>query len=316
MKNQFVNKLQEGDYVNDYFVATRKDLRPKQSGGKFLGMVFQDRTGDIGGVMWNNANDVARLFEVGDVVNVRGKISTYQNRLQIQVDQVLPLRAGDFSLEDLIATSGNVEDDLTQLRGILDAINDPWLKQLNDLFLGDAEFVARFTQAAAGKKWHHEYRGGLLRHVYEMARIALTMCDLYPEIDRDMLLTGVFLHDIGKIDEMSHGLAVEYTTAGKLVGHLQIGGDLVQEKIRQLPGFPEKHRLQLLHMVLSHHGEYQNGAPVLPKTLEAIVLHHIDNLDAQAAAITRVVRETRDRQQEWSDFQPLIDRVIWTKAGA
>jgi 3'-5' exoribonuclease len=141
----------------------------------------------------------------------------------------------------------------------------------------------------------------------------MTMCELYPEIDRDMLLTGVFLHDIGKIEEMTHGLAVDYTNAGKLVGHLQIGGDMAQEKIRQIPNFPEKHRLQLLHMILSHHGEYVNGAPVLPKTLEGIVLHHIDNLDAQAAAVSRIVRETRERQQEWSEFLPLINRVIWTK---
>lgn len=315
MKNQFVNALQEGDYVNDYFVATRKDLRPKQSGGKFLGMVFQDKSGDIGGVMWNNAADVARLFEVGDVVNVRGRVSTYQNRLQIQVEQVLPLREGEFTADDLVSSSGNAKEDWSLLKALLETIQDPWLSKLNSLFFADDEFVARFSQAAAGKKWHHEYRGGLVRHVYEMARIALTVCELYPELDRDMLLTGVFLHDAGKIDEMTHGLAVDYTTAGKLIGHLQIGGDILQEKIRQIPNFPEKHRLQLLHMVLSHHGEYQNGAPILPKTLEAIVLHHIDNLDAQTAAITRVIRETRERQQEWSEFLPLIDRVIWTKGG-
>lgn len=315
MKNQFVNKLQEGDYVNDYFVAARKDLRPKQSGGKFLGMVFQDRTGDIGGVLWTNANDVARLFEVGDAVHVRGRVSTYQNRLQIQVDQVLPLRQGDYSVEDLVLSSGHAKDDWGQLRALLDEIEDPWLKQLNQLFIDDTDFINRFSQAAAGKKWHHEYRGGLVRHCYEMARIARTVCELYPEIDRDMLITGVFLHDIGKLDEMTHGLAVDYTTMGKLVGHLQIGADMAQEKIRQIPNFPEKHRLQLLHMILSHHGEFANGAPVLPKTLEAMVLHHIDNLDAQTAAISRVVRETRDRQQEWSDYLPLIERVIWTKGG-
>lgn len=315
MKNQFVNKLQDGDYVNDYFVATRKDLRPKQSGGKFLGMVFQDRTGDIGGVMWTNAMEVARLFEVGDAVNVRGKVSTYQGRLQIQVEQVLPLRSEDFSVEDLVSTSGNANDDWAKLKGILEDITDPWLSKLNTLFFEDTEFIARLSQAAAGKKWHHEYRGGLVRHCYEMARIALTMCELYPEIDKDMLLTGVFLHDIGKLEEMTHGLAVDYTNAGKLIGHLQLGADIAQEKMRQIPNFPEKHRIQLLHMILSHHGEFVNGAPVLPKTLEGIVLHHIDNLDAQAAAVTRIVRETRDKQQEWSDFLPLIDRVIWTKGG-
>jgi len=313
MKSQFVNTLQEGDYVNDYFVATRKDLRPKQNGGKFLGMVFQDRTGDVGGVLWNSAAEVARLFEVGDVVNVRGKVQTYQSRLQIAVDQVLPMRENEYSLEDLVAASGNASDDWSRLREILDTIKEPHLRQLIGLFESDKGFMERLLEAAAGKKWHHEYRGGLVRHCYEMARLAEVMCELYPEIDRDVLLAGVFLHDIGKIEEMTHGLVVDYTSAGKLLGHLQIGAEMVQGKVSQIAGFPEKLRLQLLHMVLSHHGELENGSPVVPKTLEGIVLHHIDNLDAQAAAIARVVKQTRENGQEWSEYLPLLERVIWTK---
>lgn len=315
MKNQYVNQLQDGGSVNDYFIVARKDLRPKQSGGKFLGMVFRDRTGEIGGVMWNNAQDVARLFEVGDVVNVRGSVRTYQNRLQVTVDEVAPLDASHYNMEDLVRTSGTAKSDWESLKAMLEGVQDPFLRQLNALFCEDAAFVKSFTEAVAGKKWHHEYNGGLVRHCYEMARIAEIMCELYPEISRDLLLTGVFLHDIGKIDELTHGNAPDYTTPGKLLGHLQIGVDMVQEKIRQIPEFPERLRLQVIHLVLSHHGEHANQSPVVPKTLEAIVLHHIDNLDAQAAAFSRIIRETRDRQQEWSDYLPLIDRVIWTRGG-
>ncbi len=313
MKNQYVNMLQEGDYVNDYFVAVRKDLRPKQNGGKFLGMVFKDKTGEIGGVLWNNAAEIARLFNVGDVVNVRGKVSTYQSRLQVQVDQVLPLRETDYNIDDLIYTTQTTKDDWNAFRGILDTVQNPWLQQLLQRFLNDPDFVANFTSAAAAKKWHHEYRGGLVRHCLEMARVALTMCELFHEIDRDVLLTGVFLHDIGKLSEMSNDLFVDYTNAGKLLGHLQIGCEMVQAKTSTIPDFPEKLRLQVLHCIVSHHGELQNGSPVVPKTLEAIVLHHIDNLDAQAAAFTRVIEEARANGQEWSDYLPLIDRVIWTK---
>ena len=313
MKNQYVNMLQEGDYVNDYFVAARKDLRSRQNGGKFLGMVFKDRSGEIGGIMWNNATEVSRLFELGDVVNVRGKVNSYQSRLQIQVDQVLPLREGEFSVEDLVAQPADSQEDLERFRAILATIEDPWLRKLVDAFWADEDLAARFALAAAAKKWHHEYRGGLVRHCYEMARLAETICELYPEIDRDLLLTGVLLHDIGKISEMSHELFVDYTNAGKLLGHLQIGADMAQEKMSAIDGFPEEVRLQLLHFILSHHGELENGSPVLPKTIEAIVLHHIDNLDAQAAAFSRVIRETREKGQEWSDYLPLISRVIWTK---
>jgi 3'-5' exoribonuclease len=316
MKRQFVNTLQEGDYLNDYFVAIRKDLRTKQSGGNFLGMVFKDRTGEVGGILWNNANDVANLFELGDVVGVRGQVNTYQNRLQIRVEQVTPLREGEYSLEDLISAPEDTKADMVALRAILDTIEQPFLRQLIDAFFADRAFVDAFSAAAAAKKWHHEYRGGLVRHCYEMARLAETMSELYPDLDRDVLLTGVFLHDLGKLSEMSHELFVDYTTEGKLLGHLQIGADMAQEKIRAIPGFPDGLRLQLLHMVLSHHGELQHGSPVLPKTLEAIVLHHIDNLDAQAAAVSRIVRETKEKRLEWSDYIQLIDRVIWTKSGA
>ena len=315
MKNQFVNTLQEGDFVNDYFIATRKDLRSRQTGDPFLGMVFKDRTGDVGGVVWKNAAEMARLFSLGDVVNVKGRVNTYQNRLQIQVEQVLPLRENEYSLDDLILTASNPQTDFAELKAILDTVENPWLQKLLGLFWEDTAFVDAFTSAVAAKKWHHEYRGGLVRHCYEMARMAETMCELYPEIDRDVLLLGVFLHDIGKLQELTHDLVVDYTNEGKLLGHLQIGAEITQAKMGRIPDFPNNLRLELLHCILSHHGELQNGSPVLPKTLEAIVLHHIDNLDAQAAAIARIVRETRDRKLEWSEYLPLIERVIWTKGG-
>ena len=313
MKSQFANMLQDGDRVNDYFVAVRKDLRTKQDGGRFLGMVFRDRTGEIGGILWNAAADAARLFEVGDVVSVRGQVASYQNRLQVRVEQVLPLCEGEFAMEDLVQSSGDAAANVKQLREILDTVENPWIKQLLDAFWNEPGFEERFTAAAAAKKWHHEFMGGLARHCYEMARIALTLCELFPDIDRDVLLAGVFIHDIGKFDEMTHDLVVDYTNEGKLLGHLQIGCDMVQKKIAGIEGFPDKLRLQLLHCILSHHGEIQNGSPVTPKTLEAIALHHIDNLDAQTEAFSRIIRETKSRGQEWSDFMPLIDRVIWAK---
>lgn len=312
MKKQYVNKLKEGDYVNDYFVATRKDLRSKQDGGKFLGMVFKDKTGDMGGVMWNNAADVHQMFEVGNVVNVRAKVSNYQGKLQMQVEQVLPLQEGEYDTTDLVVANTNMGEDLKNLKAILDSIQNPWLKQLYTAFWEDQDFMKGFTEAAAGKKWHHEYKGGLVRHCYEMARIAETMAELYPEIDRDLLLIGVYLHDIGKVYELTQGLFVDYTDEGKLLGHLHIGAELVEQKIRAIQGFPNTLRMHVIHYVLSHHGELINGSPIVPKTLEAIVLHLIDNLDAQAAAFTRIIADTRDQKSQWSEYQNLIQRVIWT----
>ena len=313
MKKQFVTMLQEGDVINDYFLAARKDLREQSSGGKFLGMVFKDRTGEIGGILWNNAVAISRLFDTGDVVNVRGSVTSYQDRLQIRVDQVLPLKETEYSREDLLVMAENSEESVAKFRAILETVKDESLSRLVKLFLDDEDFMKRFSEAAAGKRWHHAYRGGLVRHCYEVAKIALCMCELFPDVDRDLLLAGVFLHDIGKLDEMSQDLLVDYTTAGKLLGHLEISAEMVRKKIDAIPDFPDTLRMHLLHCILSHHGELVNGSPVVPKTLEAILLYHCDNLDAQADAISRIIKESRDKRQEWSEYLQLIDRQIWAK---
>ena len=312
MKKQFVSSLQEGDVVNDYFVAARKDLRDTQSGGKFLGMVFKDRSGEIGGVLWNKAKAAAGLFETGDVVNVRGTVNTYQSRLQVRVDQVLPLRDGEYVLEDLIPASSDTGESWDAFREILGTVEDTWLRALIDSFLNDEKFVEEFTAAAAGKRWHHSFRGGLLRHCYEMMRLAETVCELFPKVRRDLLLTGIFVHDVGKLEEMTHGLLVDYTTAGKLMGHLVQGCLMVGAKIEAIEGFPSPLKEEVFHLILSHHGELENGSPVLPKTVEAVVLYFIDNLDAQADAFTRIGEETHEKGQEWSDFISMINRPIYS----
>lgn len=313
MKRQFIESLHEGDIVNDYFVAVRKDLRTQQNGGKFLGMVFKDRTGEIGGILWNSAASVARLFEVGDVVRVRGSVVSYQDRLQVRVDQVLPLRREEYDPADLVYIPEGNREMMDQFVAVLRTIQNDWLKRLNAAFLDNAEFMTRFAGAAAGKKWHHAHQGGLVQHCWEMAQIAEAVGKVFPHLDRDLLLTAVFLHDAGKATEMSQNLFVEYTTEGRLLGHLTIGVGMVQREIDRIEGFPDTLRLQLLHCIVSHHGELENGSPVLPKTLEAVVLYHIDNLDAQANAIARVIEETKSRGESWSEYINQIDRQIWTK---
>ena len=313
MKKQFVTSLQEGDVLNDYFLAARKDLREQSNGSKFLGMVFKDKTGEIGGILWNDAVSISRQFEVGDVVNVRGTVTRYQDRLQVRVEKVLPLNEMEYSREDLIVSAEDSAEYLDKFRALLGGIQNPFLQKLVNSFLDDPDFMKRFAEASAGKRWHHAFRGGLVRHCYEIARIASCVCELFPEADRDLLLTGVFLHDIGKLDEMSQDLLVDYTTEGKLLGHLEIGADMVRRKIEAIPDFPNPLRMHLLHCILSHHGELVNGSPVVPKTLESTLLYQCDNLDAQADAISRVIRESKEKRQEWSEFIPLINRQIWAK---
>ena len=253
------------------------------------------------------------MFELGDVVNVRGMVGSFQDRLQLRVEQIFPLRESDYSLDDLIVQPENQNDTVKKFEQILEGLQNSHCRNLVLSFWKDKDFHEKYISAAAGKKWHHAFKGGLIRHCYEMMVIGETMCTLFPEMNRDLLMTVIFLHDIGKIYEMSHGLTSEYTTEGKLLGHLHIGSVMVQQKMDAIADFPDKLRLEILHCILSHHGELMNGSPVTPRTLEAIVLHHIDNLDAQAAAFTRIIRETKEKGMAWSEYLPLIDRVIWAE---
>ncbi len=311
MKQQFINALQEGDRVNDYFVVTRKDLRTQQNGGKFLGMVFRDRTGEIGGILWQNAAAIARQFETGDVVSVRGTVTSYQDRLQIRVDQVLPLREEEYDRDDLVYKAEDAEAMLQKLVEKLNTVQDAWLSQLLHRFLDDKNFMDAFSRAAAGKRWHHAFQGGLTRHCYEMICLAETVCSLFPKLNRDLLLAAIFFHDLGKLEEMSHDMCIDYTTKGKLIGHITLGTMLLERHIAAIPGFPDSLRLELLHCIVAHHGEMENGSPITPRTLEALMLYHIDNLDAQADAFIRVINETRERGEEWSSYINQIDRQIW-----
>jgi 3'-5' exoribonuclease len=313
MKQQFVETLQEGDQVNDYFLAAHKDLRTQANGTRFLGMVFRDRTGDVGGIVWNNAQSIARLFEVGDVVTVKGSVSTYRNQLQVRVQQVLPLRDGEYDPSDLVHVPEDTGEAFAKLRAILDTVENSYVRQLFDAFLDDQALMERLTSAPAGKKWHHAFPGGLIQHIYEMARLAETTAEIFPRIDRDVLLAGVLLHDIGKVVEMTQDMVVSYTTEGRLLGHLTIGMRMVDERIAAIEGFPESLRLQILHCILSHHGSLENGSPVLPKTAEAMALAYIDNLGAQTDATFRLMDETRAKGEAWSEYLPQIDRQIWTK---
>ena len=169
------------------------------------------------------------------------------------MEQVVPLKEGEYDISDLVFTPESMREDMDTIRAVLDTVQDPWIRRLVDAFWNDAAFNVAFSSAAAAKKWHHEYRGGLARHTCEMFRLGDTMCELFSDINRDVLVAGIFLHDIGKLEEMTHDLVVEYTTPGRLLGHVQIGAAQVSEKIGAIDGFPETLRLQVLHCILAHH---------------------------------------------------------------
>jgi 3'-5' exoribonuclease len=195
-------------------------------------------------------------------------------------------------------------------------MSNPHLRALAECFLIDEDFLRKFTAAPAGVKNHHAYHGGLLEHVVTLLNVADRIADLYPEVDRDLLLTGIFLHDIGKVDELSYDRAFAYTDEGQLVGHLVMGVEMLRDKAERtadLTGepFPAELLLRLKHMIVSHHGTHEFGSPKLPMTPEAVALHYLDNLDAKIHAFTREIRDDPCRESSWTPFQQNLGRRLF-----
>jgi 3'-5' exoribonuclease len=315
MKKMFAADLVAGAVVDDVFVLASKSLR-EYAKGWFLSLVLSDRTGSINAIQWEDAESIDRSFKPGDLVRVSGTVSSYNGAPQIRLERIGYYDRRQADLSDFIESLPNPEDVLRRLRELLDTVNDVWLKRLNQAFLADSQFMQQFQTAAAAKAWHHAFRGGLLKHTTELVELAAAVAPHFPEARRDFLLTGAFLHDVGKIHELETDLVIEYSTVGRLVGHVVLGNQMALDKMREIPDFPAEHRLLLQHLILSHQGELEFASPVVPKALEAILLHHLDDLNAQTTAFLRIIRESRERGAEWSEYQRLINRQIWTGAGA
>jgi len=286
MKEPMVADLagRENQAVTGFFAAGSKQARTKKDGSRFLAVTLCDRTGAIEARVWDAGS--AGDFEPGDVVKVRGQVCRYNEKLQVNVDRIRRAAPSEFQLGDFVPqTTRDIEEMWTELQSWVAGFTDPDLKALLEAFLGDPEIAAALRQAPAAKGLHHAWIGGLLEHVLSL----MGMCDLavrhYPGVNRDLLLTGVVLHDIGKLRELSWGTSFDYTLEGQLLGHITIGLGMIQRKIDRIPGFPPPKRILVEHLILSHHGKYEFGSPKLPMTPEAILLHYLDDLDAKMQTV-------------------------------
>ena len=270
MTRRYVNQLVHGDSVDEAFLVADKQLRANRQGNLYLHLELRDKTGTVGARLWNATENLARLFEPGDFLHVRGKTQVFQGSLQIILNHLEVVDPTGIEPEEFLPQSAqNVGKLMARLRELLLAMNSPQLRALVECFLMDDEFVAKFTTAPAGIKNHHAYQGGLIEHVVALLNVADRITDLYPEIDRDLLLTGIFLHDVGKVEELTYDRAFAYSDSGQLVGHLVIGVEMLRDKaerFEKLMGepFPEELLLRLKHMIVSHHGSYEFGSPKLP----------------------------------------------------
>ena len=305
----WVSDIKEDDQVRGRYLVKMKRIGATKKGDSFLSLTLADRTGDLEAKVWERAEQVSRLFNEGDILDIEGYASSYRGQLQLilsELKTVDGIEEPDLFLE---VTKQDVPGMTARLRELLGEIEHPRIKALVDRFLADRKFMALFKKAPAAKNFHHSYIGGLLEHTLSVCLMARTVAEHYPDLERDLLVAGAFLHDIGKVRELRFGGLIEYTDEGRLIGHLNLGVSMVDEKLASLAGFPEAISFRLKHLILSHHGEYAFGSPKRPKFLEAFALHLIDDLDAKMNGLKRFM--DRDRQEgNWTEFNRLFERYF------
>jgi 3'-5' exoribonuclease len=319
MARRNVEKLTDGDTIEEVFLVADKQLRANRNGNLYLQMDIGDRTGTINARLWNATEHLFRSFEAGDFVLVKGKVQLFQGALQIILSHVERVDAEkiDLDLADFLPhTQENVGRLEERLRSTLLRLGNPYLRALAECFLMDEAFVRDFRRAPAGVRVHHAYIGGLLEHVVTLLDAADRLLPLYPKLDRDLLLMGVFLHDIGKVRELTYMRSFGYSDEGQLIGHLVIGVEMLNEKaakVADLMGeaFPPELLLRLKHMIVSHHGAYEFGSPKLPMTPEAIALHYLDNFDAKVHVFARDIGEDRNQTSAWTPFNQALQRRLF-----
>lgn len=298
--------------ITGFFLVHQKDIRSNRTGDSYLSLTLGDDSGSVDARVWDNL-DTLPDFVAGDVIKVKGRVQLHRNRVQLSVMQLRATQDGEVSPADFLPKSGRDPGPMwSELRNIAAGLSNVHLKALVAAMLDDPAVADGFQRAPAAKSMHHAVRGGLLEHVLSLCK----MCEaaaahyraLYPNFRRDLLMTGAILHDIGKINELSYDSTFQYTNEGQLVGHLVGGVEMVREKMRGLPGFPEEYRLLVEHMILSHHGHLEFGSPKEPLFPEAVLLHYLDDLDSKMEGMRATIAATPEL--EWSARCPSLDRSL------
>ncbi|MBT8341567.1 MAG: HD domain-containing protein [Desulfatitalea sp.] len=312
-KQRFVNQIKAGENVADTFVLVEKNMARKRDGNAFLNLTLADRTGRIRGVVWDGADRAATGAAAGDFVRIEAMAGEYRGALQLVVRSMAAVPKASISPDDFLpATSRDTAQMLARLRTLMDSIASPPLKALMAAFWQDEDLIGRFQRAPAAKMMHHAYIGGLLEHSLSMALLADKMAAHYGGVDRDLLLVGAVLHDIGKVHELDYTHRIDYTDEGRLLSHIVIGVQIVEEKILTIEAFPQDLAVLIKHMIISHHGAREFGSPELPKTVEAVLLNYVDEIDSRVNAI-REHMAAEAPGEAWTSYHRLLERQFYMK---
>lgn len=308
----FVKDLKPGKEVTEFFVLRKQEIRDTVDGKRFLKLELGDRTGRIDGVVWDNADQIYESAQTGDVVKIKALVTTYKEMPQLKVERLRKAKEEEIDLSNFLPASERDLDSLyDEFEEAVSSIQNPHLRSLLELLLKDSSVMEKLKVTPGGKLWHHAYVGGLLQHTLRVVQVCEKAASMYELVDRDLLITGALVHDIGKISSYSARGFFDYTDEGRLIGHIVSGNELIDRKIQMIEDFPSELALRLKHLVLSHQGQLEFASPVVPKTLEAIILHYADDLDAKADAFSHIIKTQKSRGKKWSDWVNLINRYIY-----
>jgi len=312
MKTVFVTDIKERNPVDTLFLVRGKTLAMAKNGKPYMTLKLADKSGEIEARVWDRVDEFDRLFAQDDFIRVQGKGNVYLGKMQLVVQNISPVQEEDVDLADFLPVAPRpVAEMLDELRQKCHGVQNPHLRALMFLFLDDTAFMADFSRAPAGKTMHHAYLGGLLEHSLSLSNLVDDICGHYPQLNRDLLVCAALLHDAGKVEELRYRRSFDYTDAGKLLGHIVLGVELVDARLRQLPDFPPMLAIELKHLLLSHHGQYDYGSPKRPKTLEAVVLNLIDEIDSKVNGLDAFIERETEAGSNWSRYHRMYDRYFF-----
>jgi len=317
MAHKFIAEIGPGELINDIYLVREPVLRSTTRGDLYIAMFLCDRTGQLNGRMWQATEEVYKALPKPGFVHIQGRSELYQNNLQIIINNISIVDSSKVSLDDFLArTDKDTEKMFDEVTKIVERVKNPQLKALVNEFLADKELMEKFCNVPGGIKLHHDYLGGLLEHTHNMLRVAVAILPLYPNVQADLVLAGIFLHDIGKTEELSYDMAFSYTDSGQLIGHVVKSLVMVNQKadaLRTKGTNIEQTILDSLgHIILSHHGEYEYGSPKLPATPEAFMVYYIDDMDAKVNQVTAAI-ENELSDSDWTAWKSALQTKLYRK---
>jgi len=317
MKDYFICDCvqNENKVIISSFVVVSKQVKPKKTGEPYLALTLGDRSGHVEAKMWDNVEDAIDVFDQDDVIKIKGLLNKYKNRFQITIHKLRLLGDSEVDFADYLPkTTKDIGELWKTLASFVATFKNQHLRALIDLFMADPEIAEAYRNAPAAKTLHHAYIGGLLDHVVSLFRSCDLVCRNYPQVNRDLLLTGAFLHDIGKIHELAYHRSFSYTTRGQLLGHMIIELEMLQAKLAQLPDFPDDLKTLVEHLIISHHGQYEFGSPKLPMFPEALMLHYLDDLDSKMEAMRAQFERDAESDGGWTGYNSSLGRPLLNAA--